>query len=69
MKMKVHEDGTNPAKTRFMLYYAKVNDYILRIRPWQNDRQCSVNNVWFSILGTLSGNWLQPFINAVLAGL
>jgi len=68
MKEKVHEDGTKAAKTPLMIYYAKINGNILWIRPWQNERQQSVNTVWSCIIATLCGDWLQPFINAILAG-
>jgi len=44
MKEKVHEDGTKAAKTPIMTYYAKLNDNILRIHPWQNECQQSVND-------------------------
>jgi len=35
-------------------------------RP-RNERQQSVNNVWYSIVGNLSGDWFQTFINEVSA--
>jgi len=67
MKEKVYEDGTKAAKIPLMIYYAKINDNILRIRPWQNERQQSVNDFWSCIIGNLLGDQLRPFINGVLA--
>jgi len=68
MKDKVHEDGTQVANTPLMIYQAKLNDSILWIHPWQNERQRRVKDVWSCIIGDLHGDWLRPFINAVLAG-
>jgi len=68
MKEKVYEDGTKAAKTPSIIYYAKINDNILWISPLQNERQRSVDNFWSSIIGSLLGDRLRPFINAVLAG-
>jgi len=68
MKKKVYEDGTKAAKTPLMIYYAKINDNILWICPWQNEHPCSVNHFWSYIIGNLLGDQLRPFINAVLAG-
>ena len=33
----------------------------------ENEYQCGVSDVWPRILDTVSGNWLQTFINGVLA--
>jgi len=68
MKEKVYEDGTKATKTPLMIYYAKINDHVLWIHLWQNECQRSVNDFWSCIIGNLLGNWLSPFINAVLAG-
>jgi len=68
MKEKVYEDGTKAAKTLLMIYYAKINDNILWICPWQNERQRSFYNFWSCIVGNLLGDRLRPFINTVLAG-
>jgi len=68
MNEKVYEDGTKAAKTPIMQYYAKLNDNILWICPWHNEDQCSVNDFWSCIMGNLSGDWLQPFINEILDG-
>jgi len=68
MKEKVYEDSTKAAKTPFMIYYAKINDNILWICPWQNKCQWSVNNFWSCTIGNLLGERLRPFIIAVLAG-
>jgi len=68
MKEKVYEDSIKAAKTPLMIYYAKINDNILWIRPWQNKRQWSINDFWSCIVGNLLGNQLRPFINGVLAG-
>jgi len=65
----VHEDGTKAAKTPLMIYSAKLHYNILSICQWQNEGQRSVNNFWSRIIGTLCGDRLRPFINAVLAGL
>jgi len=65
MEEKVHEDGAKAAKTPSTIYYAKLNDTILWICAWQNERQMSINNFWSCIIG---GDWLQPFINVMLAG-
>ena len=67
MKEKVHEDGTKAAKILLMKYYAKWNDCILQIRLWQIERQQSINHFGCCILGNLSGDWLRPFLNEVLA--
>ena len=69
MKEKVYEDSTKAAKTPLMIYYAKINDTILWVLPWQNERQQRVNNFWSYIMGSLLGERLGPFINAVLPGL
>jgi len=69
IKEKVHEDGTKAVKTPLMIYHAKLNHNILWIHPWQNERQQSVNDCWCCIIGNLRGDWLWPFINAVLAGI
>jgi len=69
MKEKVHEDGTKAAKTPSMIYYAKLKDNMMLTRPWQNEHQRSVNDWWSCIIGNLRGDWLLPFINAVLAGI
>jgi len=50
-----------------MIYYVKLNDNILLILPWQNERQRSVNDFWSCINGNLLGDWLRPFINWVVA--
>jgi hypothetical protein len=50
-----------------MMDYAKSNDSILCIHPWQNERQRSPNDSYLRILGTLSGDWLQLVISEVLA--
>jgi len=68
MEEKVHEDGTKTAKTPLMIYYAKLNVNILWWCPWQNEHLWRVNDLWSGIIGILRGNWLQPFLNAVLAG-
>jgi len=68
MKEKVHEDGTKAAKTPLMIFQAKLNDTILWICPWQNERQWSVSDFWSCIIGNLRGDLLRPFINVVLAG-
>jgi len=68
MKEKVYEDGTGAAKSPWMIYYNKINDNILGIHPWQNERQRSVNIFWSCIIGNLLGDRLRPFINALLAG-
>jgi hypothetical protein len=68
MKEKAHEDNTMVAKTPLMQYYAKISKNILWIRPWQNDHQLSVNDLLTCIMGNLSGDWLQPVIDEVLAG-
>jgi len=68
MKEKVYEDGTKAAKTPLMIYYVKINDNILWIHLWQNERQQTVNDWWSCIIGKLLGERLRPFINAVLAG-
>jgi len=68
MKEKVHEDGTKAAKPPSMIHYAKLNQNILWICPWQNEGQQSINEFWSCILGNLSGNLLRPFIHELLAG-
>jgi hypothetical protein len=35
--------------------------------PTENELQLSVNNFWLCILGNICADWLQPFINEVLA--
>jgi len=69
MNEKGYEDGTKAAKTPIMVYYAELNDNILGIHRWQNEHQRSVNDFWSCIMGNLSGYWLQPFMNELLAGL
>jgi len=64
---KVHENVTMAAKTSWMKNYAKLNDCILRKRPWQNKRQQSVNDIWFCIIGNLSCELLHIVIYGVLA--
>ena len=68
MREKVHEDSTKAAKTLAKIYCAKLNDNILWICPGQNECQLSVNNFWSCVIGNLHGNWLWPFIYAVLPG-
>ena len=68
MKEKVYEDCTKAAKTRSMIYYAKIHDNILWIDPGQNEREHSVNDIWSCIRGNLLGDRLRPFITAVLTG-
>jgi len=68
MKEKVYAEGTKAAKTPLMIYYVKINDNILWIHPWQNERQWSVNDFWSCIIGNLLGDRLRSFINAVLVG-
>jgi len=34
-----------------------------------NERQQNVNDLWYCIMGNLSGNWLQTVINEVLASI
>jgi len=65
MKEKVHGDSTEAARTPLMIYWAELNDYILWIYPWQNERQQSINDCWSGIIGNLCGDRLQPFGNAV----
>jgi len=55
------------AKRPLLIYYAKVNGSMLRIRTLQNERQRSVNNVWLGIMVTLHGDWSQRCINDVQA--
>jgi hypothetical protein len=50
-----------------MIYYAKVNGSLLRIRLWQTERQWSITNVSHGIMVTLNGDWSQRFINDVQA--
>jgi hypothetical protein len=52
-----------------MMDYAKSNDYMLWIDPWQNERQRSVNDSWSWILDNLGGDRLRLAINKVLAAL
>jgi len=59
MKEKGYEDGTKAAK---------INDNMLWIPPWQNERQRSAKDCWSCIFGYLPGDWLRPLINAVVAG-
>ena len=68
MREKVCEDSTKAAKTPLTIDYAKINDNILWIRPWQNERQRRVNNFWSCIIGNPDGNRLRPFIKGVSAG-
>ena len=68
MKEKVYEDGTKAAKTPLVIYYAKINDNILWISPWQNECQRSINDFWSCIIGHRLGEQLRPFRNAVFAG-
>jgi hypothetical protein len=50
-----------------MMDYAKSNNCILWIHPWQNERQWSVNDSWSCILDNLGGDRLRVAINEVLA--
>jgi hypothetical protein len=49
-----------------MMDYAKSNDCIVWIHPWQNERQHSVNDSWSRILDNLGGNRLRLAIDEVL---
>jgi len=66
-KKKVNENARKAAKLTCMMDYAKSNDCILWIHPWQNEHQWSVNVSLLCILSHLGGDWLQMFINEVLA--
>jgi len=50
-----------------MMDYAKSNNCMMWIHPWQNERPRSVNNSCSCILGNLGGDRLQIFKNEVLA--
>jgi len=67
MKKKAHEDGMKADKTPSMIYYAKLSSKIWWIQPWQDQRQRSINNFSSCLLRNLSGDWLKPFLNEVLA--
>jgi len=43
IKENIHEDNRMSAKTQLLMFYAKVNGYIMQIRLWKNERQWSVN--------------------------
>jgi len=67
IKKKVNENGRKAAKTMLMMDYAKSNDCVFWILPWQNERQWSINDSWSCILGNLGGDRFQIVINEVLA--
>jgi hypothetical protein len=46
IKKKVNEHARKAAKTMWMIDYAKWNDCILWIQPWQNECQRCINNCW-----------------------
>jgi hypothetical protein len=69
MNGKVYEDCTKAAKIPIMLYDANLNGNILWIHLSQKWHQRSVNYNWSCIVGNLSGDWLRPLLNGVLAGL
>ena len=66
MKENVYEDSTKAAKTPLMIYYAKINDNILWIRPWQNECQQSVNVFWSCKSGKSKAIWSFLYIIKVL---
>jgi len=53
IKKKVNENARMAAKTMWMMEYAKSNNCILWVHPWQNEHQRSVNN----FRSCMSGNW------------
>ena len=67
MKEKVYEDGTKAAKTPLMIYYATINDNILCIHRWQNERSRSVNKFWSCKSGKSKAIWSFLYIIQVLA--
>jgi len=44
IKKKVNEIARKAARSMWMKCYAKLNDCIMWIHAWQNERQRSVNN-------------------------
>jgi len=64
---KVNVNGRKAAESTWMIDYAKSNDCMMWILPWQNERQRSVNNSWSCILVNLWGDRLHVVITAVLA--
>ena len=58
----VHEHYRKTAKTPSMLCYARWNDSLLQIRPWHDEFQRIVNDCMSYILGTLSSDWVRPFM-------
>jgi len=42
----IHETDRTTVKTLYLIIYAKVTGYIMRIHLWQNERQRSVNDFW-----------------------
>ena len=67
IKEKVDENDRTAAKTPLLIFYAKLNSCIMRIRPLQNERQWSINDSWSCILGNLCGACSQTSVNHELA--
>jgi len=51
----------------WMMECAKLNDCILRVQPWQNVRQQSVNDFWSCVLGNHTSDMLYSVIKESLA--
>jgi hypothetical protein len=57
MKENVHEQHRTAATRPLLIYYAKVNGFILQIRPGQNEHQRSINSVSLGVIVHLHGDW------------
>jgi len=68
IKENVHEEDRTAAKRPLLIFNAKVNGCILRIHPWQNERQQSVNNFWPCIMVNQWAMWPSKSIYEVLNG-
>ena len=67
IKKKLNKNARKAAKSTWMMDYTKLNNCVLWIHPWQNERKWSVNNSWSCILRNLRGDRLQIVINTVFA--
>ena len=64
---KVNENNRKAARTMWMIYYAKSNDCILQICPWQNECQWSVNKSKSCNWGNYKLNWSWLYVIEALA--
>ena len=64
---KVNKTARKVAQTMCMMQCAKLNDCILRIQPWQNEHQQSLNNFCSCVLGNHTFYSLMSVIEEFLA--